>query len=91
MADLETIHPRQHPIQDHQVRRVVSRQDQPHAAIGRCIYGVAFISQAALKQFQDLLIVFDNQNTLIHMICSSQNIPQLACRVQSVVGKTLIG
>ena len=60
------------------IRSVIPRQDQAHATIGRGIHGVAFVSQAALKQFQDLLIVFDYQNTLIHMICSLQNIPQLA-------------
>jgi hypothetical protein len=34
-----------------------------------------------------LLIVFNNQNTLIHMICSLQNIPQLACRIQMYLKK----
>ena len=62
----KSVHARQHPVQDDEIGRMVTRQDQSCAAIGCRINGVAFVGQSPLKQFEDSLVVFDDKYAFVH-------------------------
>lgn len=66
MADFQPVQARQHPIQYHQIRRSLSRHDQPFGAVRCSLDGVAFIGQATPQELQDSCIVFDNQDVFSH-------------------------
>src|SRR6185295_11403373 len=66
MTNLQPVHAWQHPIEDNEIRRMVTRQDQSHASIGGGVNGIAFIGQSPLKKFQYLLVVFDDQDAFVH-------------------------
>ena len=66
MTDFQAVHARQHPVQDHNIGRVIARQDQAAAAVGGRIHGVALVGQSPLQQLQDRLIIFNDQDALVH-------------------------